>query len=336
MTWNLSVRCWTCEGGVKLTNPVVICLNLVQVSLLDNSQYQGRDARLNFQFGVFNNSLNHFTVGKLEKVSFVTRKFCYKTLCFQSTVQLRNSKKLHSIGYQNIFIGDQNLDDLNTVKLVVKLNIEIADDDVEECSDRFLDSLIDDETSADMTVTARDKIFRVHKTILSARSTVLAKLIQSSKDDDETDEVRKISVMSEAYIVSDDDDEDSGVESTSSSGVKIDQLDSSSDTRAPLQTNINMVEHDQRSVLALLQYLYTGHWRMRDPGLVESLLALSAQYQVTGLKTLCEEALRECLQASTVASYLYLGHTLHCDHLKSSALRYCRDNHQNIIKVTKT
>ena len=77
MTWNLSVRCWTCEGGVKLTNPVVICLNLVQVSLLDNSQYQGRDARLNFQFGVFNNSLNHFTVGKLEKVSFVTRKFCY-------------------------------------------------------------------------------------------------------------------------------------------------------------------------------------------------------------------------------------------------------------------
>ena len=30
--WSLSVRCWVCEGGVRLHNPVVICLNLLQVS----------------------------------------------------------------------------------------------------------------------------------------------------------------------------------------------------------------------------------------------------------------------------------------------------------------
>ena len=63
--WSLSVRCWTQEGGVRLHNPVVICLNLLNVS---SSKFSENNASINFQFGVYNNNLKHFTMGKLEKV----------------------------------------------------------------------------------------------------------------------------------------------------------------------------------------------------------------------------------------------------------------------------
>ena len=72
--WSLSVRCWVCEGGVRLHNPVVICLNLLQVAATNTSDTAAdRDtppppAAVSFQFGVFNNNLKHFTMGKLEKV----------------------------------------------------------------------------------------------------------------------------------------------------------------------------------------------------------------------------------------------------------------------------
>ena len=54
---------------MKLANPVVICLNLLRVS---SSTFSGNNASINFQFGVFNNNLKHFTMGKLEKVKIET------------------------------------------------------------------------------------------------------------------------------------------------------------------------------------------------------------------------------------------------------------------------
>ena len=54
---------------MKLANPVVICLNLLRVS---SSRFSGNNASINFQFGVFNNNLKHFTMGKLEKVKIET------------------------------------------------------------------------------------------------------------------------------------------------------------------------------------------------------------------------------------------------------------------------
>ena len=63
-TWSLSVRCWQCENGVRLHNPVVICLNLLQSA----SESEGADLNVQFQFGVFNNDLGHYTMGKLDQV----------------------------------------------------------------------------------------------------------------------------------------------------------------------------------------------------------------------------------------------------------------------------
>ena len=63
-------------GWVRLHNPVVICLNLLQVAATNTATSDtaaDRDtppppAAVSFQFGVFNNNLKHFTMGKLEKV----------------------------------------------------------------------------------------------------------------------------------------------------------------------------------------------------------------------------------------------------------------------------
>ena len=72
---------------------------------------------------------------------------------------------------------------------------------------------------------------------------------------------------------------------------------------------------------------------MTDHRTVESLLILSDNYQVLGLKKRCEFSLMENINTTNVATYLYLGHNHSCPRLKFSALRFCKENHQNIIKV---
>ena len=67
-TWNLSVRCWHCQGGVRLHNPVVICLNLIQSSS-DGLDTAG-EVSVHFQFGVFNHDMGHYTMGKIDQVNF--------------------------------------------------------------------------------------------------------------------------------------------------------------------------------------------------------------------------------------------------------------------------
>ena len=64
-TWTLSVRCWQSEGGARLHNPVVICLNLLKAASESDSE---ADLKVQFQFGVFNNDLGHYTMGNIEQV----------------------------------------------------------------------------------------------------------------------------------------------------------------------------------------------------------------------------------------------------------------------------
>ena len=64
-TWTLSVRCWQCESGARLYNPVVICLNLLHSSSDTDSE---AEVKVQFQFGVFNNDMGHYTMGSLDQV----------------------------------------------------------------------------------------------------------------------------------------------------------------------------------------------------------------------------------------------------------------------------
>ena len=95
-----------------------------------------------------------------------------------------------------------------------------------------------------------------------------------------------------------------------------------------------MLEIDDITATKFLLYIYTGRFEMTDHGTVQSLLSLSDNYQVLGLKKRCEHSLMENINSNNVATYLHLGHRHSCPRLKSSALKFCKENHQNIVKVS--
>ena len=163
-----------------------------------------------------------------------------------------------------------------------------------------LAKLIDDERSSDMTITCKDRVFKVHKNILSAQSSVISRLLTSGPgsvtsdsynvtDDEAESETRKASVISDAYVVTDDETEPevkdtAGIRvSNNSSGVSIDTLGSSSSGYGAEGTgkqNLEMLDMEQGVVMEFLDFLYTGHYGLIDHGTVESLLSLSNAYQV--------------------------------------------------------
>ena len=239
---------------------------------------------------------------------------------------------MKSVGYQNIHIGESSIDSEGNVRLGVRLSLGHQEEDLE--SD--LAALIDDELSADMLLACKDRTFKVHRNILTARSSVIGKLMEEKEEndsknsvtsesynvtDDESEEPRKVSVISDAYLVSDEED-------NSSSGESLDKL--SVRQRKP---TLAMMEVDDITATKFLLYIYTGRFEMTDHDTVQSLLTLSDNYQVLGLKKRCEFSLMENMNSSNVATYLYLGHIHSCVRLKSSALKFCKENHQIIIKV---
>ena len=164
-----------------------------------------------------------------------------------------------------------------------------------------LAKLIDDERSSDMTITCKDRVFKVHKNILSAQSSVISRLLTSGPgsvtsdsynvtDDEAESETRKASVISDAYVVTDDETEPEVKDtagicvSNNSSGVSIDTLGSSSSggyrAEGTGKQNLEMLDMEQGVVMEFLDFLYTGHYGLIDHGTVESLLSLSNAYQV--------------------------------------------------------
>ena len=164
-----------------------------------------------------------------------------------------------------------------------------------------LAKLIDDERSSDMTITCKDRVFKVHKNILSAQSSVISRLLTSGPgsvtsdsynvtDDEAESETRKASVISDAYVVTDDETETevkdtAGIRvSNNSSGVSTDTLGSSSSggyrAEGTGKQNLEMLDMEQGVVMEFLDFLYTGHYGLIDHGTVESLLSLSNAYQV--------------------------------------------------------
>ena len=233
------------------------------------------------------------------------------------------------------------------VRLGMRLSLTVEDN--HETCRSGLGRLIDDEKTSDVTITCKDRVFKVHKNILSAQSDVISHLLTSDPGDseckasvtsesytvtdDEAEDLRKTSVMSEAYIVSDDENEEIVCSvSKNSSGVSIDKL---ANFRKKSRQNITMLDVDQEVCLKFLDFLYTGQYGLNDEDTLESLLCLSHEFQVAGLKALCAESLVENMQATNVANYLYLSHMHGCHRLKSAALDFCRLNHQNIIKVNR-
>ena len=191
-----------------------------------------------------------------------------------------------------------------------------------------------------MVLACKNRTFKVHRNILSARSSVIGKLLEEKEERDS-----KHSVTSESYNVTDDESEEPRKESeaeaylnsddeqdSSSGGGSLDNFCDTTTTRTR-KPRLSMLEVDDKVASKFLVYIYTGRFEMTDHPTVQSLLILSDNYQVLGLKKRCEFSLMETINTSNVATYLYLGHIHSCSRLKLSALKFCRDNHQTMIKV---
>lgn len=81
----------------------------------------------------------------------------------------------------------------------------------------------------------------------------------------------------------------------------------------------------------LLTYIYTDSSVNVDV-FANALLAAADSYMLPGLKTHCAKHLGEIMRPDNVASVLMLADKYRCTSLKKSALGYCKDNHNYIMK----
>jgi len=81
----------------------------------------------------------------------------------------------------------------------------------------------------------------------------------------------------------------------------------------------------------LLRYIYTDRVDNLDT-IASTLLPVGENYQMPGLKLLCERTLVETITPESVASLLLLADQFGCDSLRRATLAYCEDNATSIKK----
>jgi len=179
--WNLSLQFWVDGQGCRLTNPVVICLNLVSWKVATK-----QDVAVKFKFGIFNQKSQEFEMGVSDKAS----------------IMLEEKDKLQSVGYKNIAISDKHVNRTGDVVLSVRLSL-IQKEVKNHSLSSDLSNLLHDKKSADCVLQAGDRTWVVHSNILAARSPVFAKQLSELQED-------YSSISLESGTGTDDDLEDGG------------------------------------------------------------------------------------------------------------------------------
>ncbi|XP_050297811.1 speckle-type POZ protein-like B isoform X2 [Anthonomus grandis grandis] len=168
--WNIAVRFWKGANGKKVTNPLVICLNLTGCETEETGQ-----ARVRFQFGIWDANIKHWECCPISSV----------------VLNLQNTKELLSVGYKSLGIMDRHIDADKDVKIMVKIQIIQSDEEVHSLSqdmarlqmeERSKDTLIEcycDKENKDCQKTP----LKAHSWIIRTRSEKLAKRLEEHSDD---------------------------------------------------------------------------------------------------------------------------------------------------------
>lgn len=154
--WNLSIRYWTGPHGQRLTNPVVLCLNLLKCSMDEPEQ-----VRVKFQFGVFNEEVKQYEMCNVNRV----------------ILNMQTSDEMLSVGYRDMTILDRHLSANEEVNIFCKLQLNKTDMERHSLS-QDLRRLLMAEQDTDLVLCAQEREFRVHRNILSARSPVFAAMFK--------------------------------------------------------------------------------------------------------------------------------------------------------------
>ena len=101
--WNMSIRFWKGPEGKRLNNPVVLCLNLLSCSVDEPEQ-----ARVRFQFGVYNVEIKQWEMCHVSRV----------------VLHLQNTQDMLSLGYRDLSILERHMDSASgDVSVFVKLQL---------------------------------------------------------------------------------------------------------------------------------------------------------------------------------------------------------------------
>lgn len=294
-TWNLSIRFWTGEDGERLTNPFVLCLNMLRCNIS-----KPVDVGVKFTFGVHNRINDVFEMASSE---------------VKPRLRLETSDELRSIGYKNMAVSEKHFDSHGGINLVCKMRL-LKDDLQEHSLSSDLKVLLNDEKSSDLAIEAGGKSFRVHKNILAVRSPVLARLISqeeasSLQQNEVKDTVEK--------------------ETPAKKGNAERQEEEKVENTKPTVKTLHLHGMSSETLGELLSYIYTDS-SSSVSGMTNSLLAAAERYQLLGLKNHCERHLQEVLRPANVASVLLLAEKFKCQGLKQTALDFCQENHTYIMK----
>ena len=97
-------------------------------------------------------------------------------------IKLEERDKLQSIGYKNIAMSEKHVNSTGDVLLLVRLSIIKKEEPCHSLSSD-LGCLINDEASSDLILEAGERRFRVHRSILAARSPVFAALLLKMEEE---------------------------------------------------------------------------------------------------------------------------------------------------------
>ncbi|CAH0564712.1 unnamed protein product [Brassicogethes aeneus] len=164
--WNMAVRFWKGPNGKKVTNPLVVCLNLTGCETEETGQ-----ARVRFQFGIWDASIRHWECCDISSV----------------VLNLENRQELLSVGYKSLGILDRHIDSNKNVRIKVKIQIIQSDEEVHSLSQdmaRLLDLKTDDskDTYVECTCGENDEKILAHSWIIRTRSSKLAKKLEEYTD----------------------------------------------------------------------------------------------------------------------------------------------------------
>ena len=271
-------------------------------------------------------------------------------MLLQARVMMEEMEKLQSVGYKNIAIGDRHVNSTGDVLLTVRLSIIRRDEKSNSLSLDF-----GDEKSSDLILESGEKQYKVHKNILAARSSVFAELLsklegepkQEDNNDDtivtivcdsileETEEdIAQSNSANEMLDVSTETKKEEADKNPNCKSNCCDRklADGDDSNKNRLMKKLVITDIPPDTVEELLRYIYTDNISKLEVYSL-SLLAASDQYQLPGLKLHCEKHLGENISPLNVAQVLTLSEDYKCETLKKTALAYCGENHQYIMKV---
>ncbi|KAF7273340.1 uncharacterized protein LOC143191193 isoform X2 [Rhynchophorus ferrugineus] len=274
--WNIAVRFWKGANGKKVTNPLVVCLNLTGCETEETGQ-----ARVRFQFGVWDANIKHWECCPISSV----------------VLNLQNTKELLSVGYKSLGILDRHIDTNKDIKIMVKIQIIQSDEEVHSLSqdmarlmtcDDNKDTIVECYCDPDNKANKHIPI-KIHSWILRTRSEKLALRLEENNDENNKKLKYVLSLPEYSY----------GVVCELIRYIYTDKVDCA-EKYAPKLLPISAIYHLQG-----LKGLCERHLiESLTPSSVANILLLADQ---CGCENLRKAALHYCEQSDEIRENLHIG-----------------------------